>query len=95
MIFILVQDQNLTPIGGLPGAAEIQLPDGQTITQYFSVNDEGIGKLPVMVRNLPNGCLVSIKIQVTHAICAGKQKHPSGFGIKSHPVSKRTDPVKI
>jgi hypothetical protein len=71
-VYVLVQDQNLQAVGNANGFATIQLPDGQLLSQTFSVNEKGVGTFRFEYQNQPNGRLVYINISVTYNNLQGK-----------------------
>jgi hypothetical protein len=71
-IYVLVQDQNLQPVGRASGLAMIRLASGESLQQTFEINDKGIGTLSFAFTNQPNGQLVKVDISVTYNELAGK-----------------------
>lgn len=71
-IYVLVQDQNLQPVGGASGLATIRLASGGTLQQAFEINNRGVGTLTFAFQNQPNGQLVHVDINVSHNDLRGK-----------------------
>ena len=65
-IYVLVQDQNLQPVGVATGFATIRLPNGEGLSQSFHVNERGVGTFSFDYQNQLNGRLVYIDIVVTY-----------------------------
>lgn len=71
-IYVLVQNQNLQPVGGASGTATIRLPSGNTQSTPFTVNDKGVGIFAFGFQGQPNGQLVNIDIYVSYGSLQGR-----------------------
>ena len=71
-IYILAQDQNLQPVAGASGTANIRLADGSKFSQTFNVNEKGVGIFDFAFQKQPNGKLVYIDITVNYNDLLGK-----------------------
>ncbi len=65
-IYIVAQDQNLQPISGAVGVANIRYPTGEIKSQSFIINERGIGMITFSFANQPNGQLVYVDIYVSY-----------------------------
>ena len=65
-IYVLVQDQNLQPVGKGRGIAIIRLPGGGTWQKNFDINNNGVGIFDFGFRDQPNGQLVNVDISVMY-----------------------------
>ena len=71
-IYVLVQDQNLQPVGGARGIATIRLASGHTTQQSFEINGRGVGTFLFGFTSQPNGQLVYVDISVSYNNLGGK-----------------------
>ncbi len=66
-IFVVVQDQALSPVAGATGTATIYLPDGQTLIYPMVTDSKGVATLPaVHFENLTAGRLVQIEVEMAY-----------------------------
>ena len=78
-IYVIVQDQNLKPVGRAKGTATIRLPSGETMQKEFDINDNGVGIFNFGYRDQPNGKLVNVEISVMYSNL--KRKTTTSFRI--------------
>jgi len=66
LIFVVVQDQTLLPVSGAVGTATIRWPSGSAEEWPFVSNSNGIGIIPLSVKDQPYGNLVYVDISVSY-----------------------------
>ena len=72
VIFIVVQDQTLQPVGGATGNATVKWTTGTVGTFPIVTDAKGIATLALPVADQAYGGLVTIDVQVTHGELNGQ-----------------------
>lgn len=65
LVYVIVQDQNLQPVAGAQGLANVRRADGTAEAIPFFTNSSGVGIVPLAFANQPYGKMVYIDILVT------------------------------
>ncbi|MBN1305229.1 MAG: hypothetical protein JXA13_12405 [Anaerolineales bacterium] len=63
LIFVIVQNQNLTPVAGATGNVIVHWPDGRNESLNFVTDNNGIGILPLPIIGQPHGKVIYIDVQ--------------------------------
>ena len=66
LIFVVVQDQTMQPVGGASGTATVTWTDGSQQTFPVLTGDSGISTLSLPVNNQAYGGLVTVEVQISY-----------------------------
>jgi len=72
ILFVIVQDQTLSPVKGATGVAKIHWPDGTEDLLPISTNENGVAALSFPVINQPYGGMVNIEVLITYKNLTGE-----------------------
>lgn len=78
-IFVIVQDQNLQPIGKAACTTQVRWPNGRVEPYAITTNSNGVGMVPLSFTSQPYGSLVYV--DVTCAFAGLSSKTTSSFRI--------------
>lgn len=65
-LFVIVQDQTKTPVGGATGMVVVSWPSGDNTNFTFTTDQNGIASINFNIRDQPEGGLVEIRVWVKH-----------------------------
>lgn len=65
-VYVVVQDQTLSPISGATVIVTINWPNGETMSLAQTTNQAGFVSVPVQVRGQLHGSLVTIRVEVLY-----------------------------
>ena len=72
ILFVIVQDQTLSPVAGATGVAKIHWPNGSEDLLPITTNESGIAALSFPVVNQPYGGMVNIEVMITYRNLTGE-----------------------